>query len=84
MIGQNGLQLKSMRTSRVRLQVQQEHLNQPTREILQCAKEARREIQAALDENTPFFRKTRRRYQSAADRAPTIEVDGGSIRLIGS
>jgi hypothetical protein len=54
MIGQNSLQLRSMRFSRVRLQEQQEHLNQPTREILQHAQEAQREIQAALDENTPF------------------------------
>jgi len=57
MIGQSGLQLQSIRTSRVRLQEQQEHLNQPTREILQRAGEARREIQAALDENTPFTEK---------------------------
>ena len=58
MIGQSGLQLQSIRTSRVRLQEQQEHLNQPTREILQRAGEARREIQAALDENTPFTEKS--------------------------
>jgi len=37
MIGQSGLQFQSIRTSRVRLQEQQEHLNQPTREILQRA-----------------------------------------------
>src|ERR1700732_4331910 len=54
MIGQSGLQLQSMRTSRVRLQEEQDHLNQPTREILQRAGAARSEIQAALDENTPF------------------------------
>jgi signal transduction histidine kinase/DNA-binding response OmpR family regulator len=58
MIGQNSLQLRSMRFSRVRLQKQQEHLNQPTREILQHAQEAQREIQAALDENTPFTEKS--------------------------
>jgi signal transduction histidine kinase/DNA-binding response OmpR family regulator len=58
MIGQNSLQLQSMRISRVRLQEQQEHLNQPTREILQHAQEAQREIQAALDENTPFTEKS--------------------------
>ena len=57
MIGQSGLQLQSIRTSRVRLQDEQEHLNQPIREILQRAGEARREIQAALDENTPFTEK---------------------------
>ena len=62
MIGQSGLQLQSMRTSRVRLQEQQEHLNQPTREILQRAEEARGEIQAALDENYTVSRKIRRRY----------------------
>jgi hypothetical protein len=51
MIGQSGLQLQSIRTSRLRLQEEQEHLNQPTREILQRAGEARSEIQEALDEN---------------------------------
>jgi two-component system sensor histidine kinase/response regulator len=54
MIGQSGLQLQSIRTSRLRLQDQQEHLNQSTREILHRAGEARREIQVTLDENTPF------------------------------
>ena len=54
MIGQSGLQLQSMRTSRARLQEQQKHLDQSTREILQRAREARTEIQEALDENTPF------------------------------
>ena len=54
MIGQNGLQLQSMRTSRARLQQEQEHLNRPTREILKLANDARGEIQEALDENTPF------------------------------
>ena len=58
MIGQSGFQLQSIRTSRVRLQEQQEHLNQPIREILQRTGEARREIQAALDENTPFTEKS--------------------------
>ena len=53
-IGQNGLQLQAMRNSRTRLQEEQEHLNEPTREILKLAIEARTEIQAALDENTPF------------------------------
>ena len=54
MIGQSGLQLQSMRTSRARLQQEQEHLNRPTREILKLANEARGEIQEALDEKTPF------------------------------
>src|ERR1700727_149193 len=58
MIGQSGLQLRSMRTSRERLQDQEEHLNQSTREILQRAGEARREIQAALDESIPFRQKS--------------------------
>jgi hypothetical protein len=49
MIGQSGLQLRSIRTSRVRLQEQQEHLKQPAREILRHAWEAQKEIQAALD-----------------------------------
>jgi two-component system sensor histidine kinase/response regulator len=58
MIGQNGLQLQSIRAGRVRLQEEQEHLNQPTREILQRAREARGEIQAALDEHTLFAEKS--------------------------
>ena len=58
LIGQNGLQLQSIRTSRLQLQEEQEHLNQQTREILQRAEEARSEIQAALDENTAFTEKS--------------------------
>src|SRR3984893_9779494 len=54
MIGQSGLQLQSIRSSRLRLQEQQEHLNLPARGILQRAAEARREIQQALDANMPF------------------------------
>jgi two-component system, sensor histidine kinase and response regulator len=54
MIGQSGLQLRSIRNSRVRLQNQQAQLNQSTREILQLTTEARTEIQQALDENTPY------------------------------
>jgi hypothetical protein len=57
MIGQSGLQLQSIGDSRARLEEQQEHLNQPTREILKRADEARKAIQAALDENTPFTEK---------------------------
>jgi two-component system sensor histidine kinase/response regulator len=57
-IGQSGLQLQSIRTIRVRLREQQEQLNQPTREILQLAGEARREIRAALDENAPSTEKS--------------------------
>ena len=57
MIGQSGLQLQSIRTSRVQLQEQQENLKSPTREILLRAAEARSEIQAALDEKTPFTEK---------------------------
>ena len=41
LIGQNGLQVQSIRTSRLQLQEEQEHLNQQTREILQRAEEAR-------------------------------------------
>ena len=58
MIGQNGLQLQSIRTSRVRLQEDQEHLNQPTRDIVERAGEAQDEIQAALNVNTPFTGKS--------------------------
>jgi Tfp pilus assembly protein PilN len=70
LIGQNGLQVQSIRTSRLQLQEEQEHLNQQTREILQRAEEARSEIQEALD--------------SGSDCAPTFEVDGRPARLIGS
>jgi hypothetical protein len=54
MIGQSGLQLQSIRTSRLRLQEQQEHLNQATREIVRHAEDAHQEIQAALDESKSF------------------------------
>ena len=58
MIGQSGLQLQSIRDNRARLQEEQEHLNQPTREILERADEARKAIQAALDETNPFTEKS--------------------------
>jgi two-component system, sensor histidine kinase and response regulator len=58
MIGQSGLQLQSIRTSRERLQEEQENLNQPTREIVQRSRDARKEITAALNENTPFTEKS--------------------------
>jgi two-component system, sensor histidine kinase and response regulator len=58
MIGQSGLQLRSIRNSRVHLQKQQEQLNQSTREILQLTTVARAEIQQALDENTPYTKES--------------------------
>jgi two-component system sensor histidine kinase/response regulator len=58
LIGQNGLQVQSIRTSRLQLQEEQEHLNQQTREILQRAEEARSEIQEALDESAAFTEKS--------------------------
>src|ERR1700722_7050846 len=58
MIGQSGLQLQSIRSGRLRLQEQQERLNRATREIVQRADEAHREIQAALDESTLFTGKS--------------------------
>ena len=45
MIGQTGLQLRSIRTDRLRLEEQQEHLSQATREIIRRAEEAHGEIQ---------------------------------------
>jgi signal transduction histidine kinase/DNA-binding response OmpR family regulator len=57
-IGQSGLQLRSIRTGRLRLQEQQEHLNQATSELIQRAGEAHREIEAALDVYTPFTGKS--------------------------
>ena len=68
MTGQIGLQLKSMHTKRVRLQERQEHLNQAAREILQRAAAAQREIQAELDESTPFSEKS----SAASDLAQPV------------
>src|SRR5580704_12668211 len=58
MIGQIGLQLKSIRTSRVRLQEEQSSLNQASQEILQRAVEARRDIQGVLDESIPLSQRS--------------------------
>jgi signal transduction histidine kinase/DNA-binding response OmpR family regulator len=58
MIGQSGLQLRSIRTGRLLLQKQQEHLNQATSELILRAGEAHREIEAALDQYTPFTRRS--------------------------
>src|ERR1700737_1631839 len=58
MIGQSGLQLQSIRSSRVRLQEQQQHLHEATREIVPRAGEAQGEISSALDEDTPFTGKS--------------------------
>ena len=58
MIGQSGLQLQSIRTSRVRLQEEQEHLNRTNTRNPPAAGEAQGEIQAALDEDTPFTGKS--------------------------
>jgi signal transduction histidine kinase len=54
LVGQIGLQLRSIRTSRVRLQKEQSVLTKSSRDILQRAVEARREVQGVLDENTPL------------------------------
>jgi hypothetical protein len=54
MIGQTGLQLQSIRADRLRLEEQQEYLSQARREIIRRAEEAHGEIQAALDESSPF------------------------------
>jgi signal transduction histidine kinase/CheY-like chemotaxis protein len=58
MIGQIGLQLKSIRTSRVRLQEEQSALTLASQEIFQRAVEARREIQRVLDENIPLSQRS--------------------------
>jgi two-component system sensor histidine kinase/response regulator len=68
MIGLIGLELKSMQTKRVRLQERQEHLNQAAREILQRAAAARKDIQAELDESTPFSEKS----SAASNLAQTV------------
>jgi signal transduction histidine kinase/DNA-binding response OmpR family regulator len=57
-IGQIGLQLKSIRTSRVRLQEEQSALNQASQEISQGTVEARRDIQGILDENIPLSQRS--------------------------
>ena len=57
-IGQIGLQLKSIRTSRVRLQEEQSALNQASQEIFQGTVEARRDIQGVLDENIPLSQRS--------------------------
>ena len=84
MIGQSGLQLQSIRTDRMRLEEQQEHLSRATREIIQRAEEAHGEIQAALDENSPFTGNSGAVDESEAGGAATIPIDGRSIRLVGS
>ena len=58
MIGQIGLQLKSIRATRVRLQGEQSALSQTSQEISQRAVEARREIQGVLDENIPLSQRS--------------------------
>ncbi len=58
MIGQIGLQLKSIRTSRVRLQEEQSALNQASQEIFQRTVEARKDIEGVLDENIPLSQKS--------------------------
>jgi hypothetical protein len=58
LIGLIGLQLKSMHKNRLLLQGHQERLNQAAREILQRAAAARKDIQAELDESTPFSEKS--------------------------
>ena len=54
MIGQSGLQLKSIRTSRVRFQEEQSALNQASQEIFKRTVEARKDIEGVLDENIPL------------------------------
>ena len=58
MIGQIGLQLKSIRTSRVRLQEEQSALNQASQEIFQRTVEARKDIEGVLDENIPLSQRS--------------------------
>src|SRR6202047_3968937 len=58
MIGQIGLQLKSIRTSRVRLQEEQSALNQASHEIFQRTVEARKNIEGVLDENIPLSQRS--------------------------
>ncbi|HEY6841591.1 MAG TPA: ATP-binding protein, partial [Chthoniobacterales bacterium] len=58
MIGQSGLQLKSIRTSRVRFQEEQSALNQASQEIFQRTVEARKDIEGVLDENIPLSQRS--------------------------
>jgi two-component system, sensor histidine kinase and response regulator len=55
MIAQIGLQIESVRKDKVQFHDQQKRLNQASRDILKCATDARREIQATLDEKTPLI-----------------------------
>jgi two-component system, sensor histidine kinase and response regulator len=57
-VAQIGLELQSMRSTRKRLEAQQERLNKAAREMIQSAAEARREIQTALEESTRFTEKS--------------------------
>jgi two-component system sensor histidine kinase/response regulator len=56
-IGRLGFQQRYVRTNRIRLQEQQEFLDQTARAILQGAGDVRKEVQIALDENIPFTSK---------------------------
>ena len=58
MIGQSGLQLKSIRTSRMRFQEEQSALNQASQEIFQRTVEARKDIEGVLDENIPLSQRS--------------------------
>jgi signal transduction histidine kinase/PleD family two-component response regulator len=58
MIGQSGLQLKSIRTSRVRFQEEQSALNQASQEIFKRTVEARKDIEGVLDENIPLSQRS--------------------------
>jgi hypothetical protein len=51
-IGQIGLQVKSIRTGND-LQAEQERLTQDLQEVVQRATEARKEVEAMLDESNP-------------------------------
>jgi PAS domain S-box-containing protein len=53
-IGRLGFQQRFVRANRIRLEKQQEHLDQTARDIFQGAADVRREVQIALDEEVPF------------------------------
>ena len=82
-VGQTGLQLRSIRTDRLRLEKQQEHLSRATREIIRRAEEAHGEIQAALDENSALG-EIRGSSQSGASGPPVVPIDGRFICIVGS
>jgi hypothetical protein len=67
-VSQSGLELKSIRIGRAKLQRQQERLDRASQEIAQGAAEAQKEIEAIFDENIPLTDGTKRGEQLCSHR----------------